>query len=265
MDKLERVLIAVNRMERPRPLAGTLRIDSRARLIVTLLYLCAVLSVPVMEPWQLVWLFVYPIALSCYDGTGYGRLLLRSLWIVPLCLLIGLLNVWADRSAALVVGGTVITGGWISCGAIVIRGVLSLQAVLLLIDEAGFIDVCDSLRRLGVPSVLTTQILMVYRNISVLVGEALTMKRARQARGYGRRSMTMKEWSRFVGQLLLRSVARARRIYSAMLARGFNGMMPPPGGHSRWNAASAWWIAGWTVTIAALRFVPFGELILKLR
>lgn len=52
------------------------------------------------------------------------------------------------------------------------------------------------------------------------------MLRARDARGYGRRSYPIGLWAETVGQLLLRTLDRAEHIHNAMLARGFTGRIP---------------------------------------
>ncbi|MDE5796771.1 MAG: energy-coupling factor transporter transmembrane protein EcfT, partial [Muribaculaceae bacterium] len=77
-----------------------------------------------------------------------------------------------------------------------------------------------------VPSVLTTQLMMVYRYMTVLLQESLDMTRARQARGYRGSNMSLTMWGTYCGQLFLRTVARSERIHRAMLARGFDGSIP---------------------------------------
>jgi cobalt/nickel transport system permease protein len=109
--------------------------------------------------------------------------------------------------------------------SIVIRGLLSVQAVILLVMTTGFYRVCRGLKRLGVPTVFTTQLLLVYRYIYVLLDEAIDMDRGRQARGYGRKGYGVKMWGTFIGQLLLRTVDRAERVHKAMLSRGFDGQI----------------------------------------
>lgn len=49
------------------------------------------------------------------------------------------------------------------------------------------------------------------------------MDNARRSRGYGKRSYSPRLWGIFIGQLLIRTVARAERIHRAMLSRGFDG------------------------------------------
>ena len=124
------------------------------------------------------------------------------------------------------VGALVVTAGWISFLSIVLRGLLSVQALLVLISSTGYYGLCRSMQRLGVPAVFTTQLLFVYRYLYVLIEEAAAMQQARDARSFGRKSYPLKVWGTLVGQLLIRTFDRAERISRAMLARGFTGRIP---------------------------------------
>ena len=70
---------------------------------------------------------------------------------------------------------------------------------------------------------LVTQLLLLYRYIFVLGDEARRMAQARRLRSFGRRGMGWRVYGQMLGQLLLRTFARAQRIYLAMKARGFDG------------------------------------------
>ncbi len=79
------------------------------------------------------------------------------------------------------------------------------------------------LEKLGMPDVLATQLLFLYRYIFVLGEETMRMSRARASRSFGKRGMGMRVYSQILGHLLLRTYARAQHVYQAMLARGFDG------------------------------------------
>lgn len=240
--------------------SGRCNIASPAVLIVTLIYLACVLSVPLYQPQRLVWLAAYPIVASEMEGDSYGRIFLKSLWILPLIIFIGIFNPFIDTETAFRIGNMAISRGWLSFVSILIRGLLSFQAVLLLVDTTGFIDIFNSLRKIGCPSVLTTQLLLTYRYIHVIIQEAISMKRAREARGYGRKSYPLKMWGQFIGQLLMRSMDRATRIHRAMDARGFDGLLPT-GKNLRWNRNSWVWLAMWTAVIVSLRIIDLSNIL----
>lgn len=124
----------------------------------------------------------------------YARVFRKSLVTLPFILLIGVINPVFDHRVAMTVCGVDVWAGWISFISIVVRGLLSVQAALLLVYVCGFNGVCRALGRLGLPSVMVTQLLMVSRYMQTLGEEAVTMHRARQSRGYGRRNYPIREW-----------------------------------------------------------------------
>lgn len=256
MGQLEKTYQQIVRLDNSRKCTYS----SPAILIVTLLYLICVLSVPIYQPQKLIWLAAYPIVASEMEGIGYGRIFLRSLWILPLVLFIGIFNPFIETEIAFRIGNVAISRGWLSFTSILFRGLLSFQAVLILVGTTGFIEIFNSLRKIGCPAVLTTQLLLTYRYISVIIDQAMIMKRAREARGYGRKSYPLKMWGQFIGQLLVLSMQRATWIHRAMDARGFDGTLPT-GNTIKWNKSSWLWLIAWGVIIICLRFIDFSTLI----
>ena len=261
MSPLEKSILTLTHLDAPSPAAGRIvEVDGRASLVVTILYLVAVLSVPLTSPVRILWLAVYPIVASMLTGLSFGRLFLRSLCILPLVAVFGVFNPVFDR-VEVEVCGIVMSRGWLTFASIIVRGLLAFQALLILISTEGFTGMCRAMERLRVPSVLTTQLMMVYRYLTVLLNEALQMKRAREARGFGRRHLSIREWGPFIGQLFIRTVERSERIHKAMLARGFNGTIPHyhrEGGG--WRRCDTVWILLWTAGIAFMRFVDIPSL-----
>lgn len=181
-------------------------IDVRALLGVTVIYLVTLLSVPLQRTDMIIWFAAYPIISSPLAHVAYERLFRNSLFVLPLLIFIGIFNPIYDRTIALSIFGIAVSAGWISFISIIIRGLLATQALLLLIRVSGFNDICEAMRRMGCPVVIVTQLLMVYRYLSVLLQEALTMQRARMARSYGSSSFKASMWGAFIGQLLLRTI-----------------------------------------------------------
>lgn len=224
-------------------------------LLVTLLYLCLMLSVPVADLDVLLWFGIYPIVAAPLTGNSFLRIFLKSLWVLPFVVLVAVFNPIEDRVTAFEAYGVAVSRGWITFISILVRGLFAMQALLLIISSIGFIGLVRSLRRLGVPAFLTTQLLMVFRYMSVLLEEALTMKRARDARSYGRKHLPLTQWGVLVGQLFLRSVERSERIGKAMMARGFNGSLPDFRRYaSRWRGKDTLWLTVWSLLFILLRF-----------
>jgi len=255
---LQRVLFELDAVERnARGTHPLHRIDPRAKILVTALYLAALLSVPPARLSEQLLYCAYPILLAPLGGLRYGTLLRRSLLVLPFAASIGVFNLFYDREAAFRIGSLVVTAGWAAFLSILLRGVLSAQALLLLISSTGGLRLCRSLQRLGLPALFTTQLLLVYRYLHVLVAEALAMQRARDARSFGRRSYPLKVWATLVGQLLLRTFGRAERIGRAMCARGFTGHIPAdPFDRPNWHARDTLFLSLWSAALLLLRLYP---------
>lgn len=127
---------------------------------------------------------------------------------------------------------------------IALKSWVSVQAALLLSFTTPFHDLVDALRELRLPRVMVAIISFMYRYLGVLGDEAQRMNRARASRSAarpGRRAGGSLLWrgrvtGAMVGSLFLRSYERSERVYSAMLARGFDGelrYLPGPALESR--------------------------------
>jgi cobalt/nickel transport system permease protein len=103
------------------------------------------------------------------------------------------------------------------------RFTLTVSAALILIASTGLSAVCLALERLGAPTGFVVQLLFLYRYIFVLTDEALRLMRARSLRSFQGRGLGFKVFTYLIGQLLLRTLARAQRIHLAMRSRGFDG------------------------------------------
>jgi cobalt/nickel transport system permease protein len=163
-------------------------------------------------------------------------------------------NLALNRAPALVVAGFAITGGMISASVIVLKTVVTLVALLSFMAVMPFHRFGMALRSLRVPEVFVTQLLLVYRYSFLLAEEAGMMQKARDLRSFGGRGKGPLVTARLIGSLLIRTTARAERIYMAMSARGFStalGTRPrvslKPG-----DLAA---IAGATVLFALIRYL----------
>lgn len=242
----------------------SLNLDPRALLLVTVVYLCLMLGVPTTHIDMLLWYALYPIIAAPLFGLSYTSVFLQSLIILPLVLLLGMFNPIVDKVPVVVVGTLTITNGWLLFFGIIVRGLLSMQALLVLIRSIGFLGIVRSMARLGVPKFLVTQLLMVFRYIRVLIEEGLSMKAARDSRSFGRKNLPIRLWGVLVGQLFLRSVDRAERVHKAMLARGFEGEIPfgfAPA--SRWGWNSTFYLIGWSLVFVFLRLFNLSLLFVK--
>lgn len=253
MSKLDKALYELNTIEQACGLSSPIHtLDPRAKLLVTLGYLISILSLPLSDLSSLILSGVYPVITCAMGGISYSTVFRRSLLVLPFVLFIGIFNPIFDRRIAFYIGNIGISTGWISFFSITLRGILSVQAVLVLILTTGFYNLCRGMQRLGIPALFTTQLLFVYRYIFVLLQESLNMQRAIAARSFGRKSYTLRLWGIFIGQLLIRTVNRSERIHRAMLARGFNGTVKDCL-RSVWKKKDSLYLVVWLILFIALR------------
>lgn len=223
MGKTEKAITMLHDMECS---ASATTLHPVCLTLVTLIYLATMLSVPAESLSMLLWFAIYPILMAPATGLDFNRIFIKSLVAVPFALMIGVFNPVFLTEPVFSIGNLVVSRGWITFLSILVRCLLSVQALLILVGNGGFIGMCHSLSAIGLPDILITQLMMVYRYLTILLAESLDMSRARKARGYGRSHMDIRMWGDFCGQLFMRTVDRAQNIHRAMLARGFTGRMP---------------------------------------
>lgn len=260
-ERIERALCALDDMERAAQGQSPLHaLDARAKTAAALLYIVTMLSVPLTRLSDLLLYALFPIAGSAAGGMSYGAVFRRSLIVLPFAAMVGIFNPIYDREAMFDVGGVIVTRGWVMFLSILLRGMLSVQMIVVLIRSTGYGRLCRALQRMGVPAVFTSQLLFVFRYTRLLSEQALEMSRARDARGFGRRSYPIGMWAESVGLLLVRTADRAEQIHRAMLARGFTGRIPATGADAcgRWRRDTVF-IAVWCGVLAALRMLHPAE------
>ncbi len=236
------------------------RLDPRAKVLATLLFSVAVVSFPKYEVLSLFPFFLFPVLLAALGDIPAGFVARRVAAVSPFAVLIGIFNPLFDTGIVALAPGLSVSAGWISFASILVKFALTISAALLLIATTSFPGICRGLRRLGVPSLFTSQLLFLYRYLFVLMEEAMRVVRARDMRSFGRRGLGAGVFVRLVGTIFLRTVARADRVYDAMLSRGFRGEVPSPRKDVLRPADAAFVLAAGSF-FALCRFVPVPETI----
>src|SRR4051794_20357268 len=195
------------------------RLDPRAKLLGTLLFVVAVVATPV-GGWRLLAAEGLVLALAVgLSGIPPGELLRRWLGFL---VLVGALGAMVALShprrgefGALGVAATIVA-----------KNSLAFLAMLLLANVTPFRKLLGALRRLGAPAVLVATLQFMYRYLYVLTDELERMAQARRARTF-RRSARLGWGLRtgLIGVLFLRAFERGERVHAAMVARGWDGTL----------------------------------------
>ena len=206
------------------------RLDPRTKLVAIFLFILAVaLTSPEMWP-AFVAYFIIMATLIALSRVPVLYILKRSLVIIPFVLLIavfmpffregevaGSFNIWVWRVSVTYSGLQVL---W----TILARAWLSILGLILLTSTTPVADLLKGLELLRLPRVMVMILSFMYRYIFVLTDEVMRMKQARDSRNFGgKRLWQLKTIGNMTGTLFIRSYERGERVYTAMLARGYDG------------------------------------------
>lgn len=143
--------------------------------------------------------------------------------ILPLVCLVGIFNPVFDKRPMFYIGSVCVTYGVISMITLMLKGVLTISAAYLLASTTPIEKICAALRHLHFPKMIVTVILLIYRYMSLLMSEASRMTQAYMLRAPGHKGIHIKAWGSFAGNLLIRSIDKAKTVYDSMILRGFDG------------------------------------------
>jgi cobalt/nickel transport system permease protein len=202
------------------------RLDPRAKLVATLVFVACVASFPKYEVPGLLPFLAFPVALGA-AGAVPVRPVLRVLAAAsPFALLVGAWNPWLDPAPRAHLGSLPIAGGWISLLSLALRFALCTGAALVLVATTPMPGLLRGLRQLGLPRPFVAQLQLLYRYLFLLSDEAERIGRSRALRDPRRRLPRLGTAKRMLSALLWRTWERGERIYQCMQARGFQGDLP---------------------------------------
>ena len=197
------------------------RIWPLAKLILTIVYIGVVVSFSNYDLARLLLMGIYPVVLFILGELSFRDSIRRLRFVLPLVCIIGIFHPLYDRQVLFTIGNVPVSGGVVSMLTLIVKGCYSVFASYLLIATTRIEKLCAALRKLHVPAVFVTQILLTYRYISVLLEEAHRMMQAYALRAPGQKGIQVRSWGSFAGYLLLRSMDRASQVYESMTLRGY--------------------------------------------
>lgn len=239
------------------------RIHPLSKVLVTFWYLILVMSFPKYNITGLLQMCLYPVLLFEMGELSAGRALKRLRPLLLAVCLLGAANPLFDRAPYGQIGGFLITTGMVSALTLIVKAGLAVFASYLLIATTTIEEICYALRKLHLPQILVTLLLLIYRYLVLMLKEASRITQAYSLRAPRQRGIHYKAWGSLAGQMLLRSMDRAEAVYESMTLRGFHGEfylqdrdMP------RWK--SVVYAVLWFGILAVLRWVPVFEIIGRL-
>lgn len=261
MNKMEKALHELGEMDELAAQASPIhRLHPAAKLLSTIAYIFVVVSYHKYDLNGLIPLCLWPILLFQISGIEVRTCFYKLRIVLPLVMAVGLFNPLFDRAPLLYLGNVAVSGGVVSMLTLMLKGVLCLMASFLLMATTPIDSLCAALRRLHVPAMLVTLLLLTYRYVGVMTEELAIMTDAYHLRAPGQKGIHISAWGSFLGQLLLRSMDRAQELYSSMMLRGYHehfhyADIP------RFSLRDGLYLLGCLAFFLLLRLVPVAQLL----
>nr|WP_330370939.1 cobalt ECF transporter T component CbiQ [Butyrivibrio sp. LB2008] len=196
------------------------------KLLISIMYIFLVTSVGKYDVVTIILMSVYVIFTFIIGELSVKEGIYRMRLILPLVMFVGVFNPFFDKSSV-PVAGFAVRGGIVSMVTLVIKGLYTVFAVYALVATTSIDDICYALRSIKVPKIIVIVIMLIYRYIDVMAGEADRIYTAYRLRAPGQKGIEYRSWGTLVGQWLLRSMDKAQIVYESMLLRGFRGDFIP--------------------------------------
>lgn len=192
------------------------------KLICTITYIFFVVSFDKYELSKLIPMILWPVIVYQMANLSIGTCFYKLRIVMPLVFAVGIFNPFFDKTPFLTMGTFTISSGVISMITLLLKGVFCLMASFWLVATTKIDSLCAGLRKVHVPSMLVTLLLLTYRYVGVMTEELAIMTEAYSLRAPGQKGIHISAWGSFLGQLLLRSMDRAQELYSSMMLRGYH-------------------------------------------
>ena len=223
MNKMEKALWELSEMDELAAQDSPIhRLSPTAKLLTAIAYILVVVSYHKYDLSGLIVMLLYPVLLFQLSDIPITVCFYKLRIVLPLVMAVGLFNPFFDRAPFFYLGTVPVSGGVISMLTLMLKGVLCLMVSFLLMATTPIDSLCAALRKLHIPGMLVTLLLLTYRYVGVMTEELAVMTYAYHLRAPGQKGIHVSAWGSFLGQLLLRSMDRAQELYSSMLLRGYH-------------------------------------------
>ena len=221
MDSIEKKLLELNKIQDIQQRNHWMNsLHPLGKLLISVIYIFLVTSLGKYDIVPLILMSVYIIFSFIIGELSFREGIYRMRLILPLLIFVGIFNPFLDKNIVMVAG---VRGGIISMLTLVVKGLYTVLAVYALIATTTIEDICYALRMIKIPKIIVIVIMLIYRYIDVMSGEADRIYTAYRLRAPGQKGIAYKFWGALVGQWLLRSMDRAQVVYESMTLRGFKG------------------------------------------
>jgi cobalt/nickel transport system permease protein len=209
------------------------RVEARLKAVGALVLIVAAVLLPPERTWPFAAYLALLGALLAVARLPLAPVLRRLAGLAPFVLTAVVLLPFTRPgdgtvSASLRLGGwelRLYRAGLLAAKAVLLKSLISGATAVLLVCTTPFAGLLRALERLHFPRLLLTIIAFLYRYLFLLQGEFLRLTRAARSRNWqaGPLRVRLAAAGGIVGSLFLRTYSRGERVYTAMLARGYDG------------------------------------------
>jgi cobalt/nickel transport system permease protein len=204
------------------------RLAPELKVVATLVFVVAVVLTPRTAFWAFAAYAVLVAAVIVAAGLPARYVLRRLVFELPFVLFAVFLPFIGQGERVEVLGLSLSVSGLWGAWNIVVKGTLGVAASIVLAATTTVPELLRGLDHLRMPKVITAIMGFMIRYGDVIAGDMRRMRIARQSRGYDPKWIWQaKGVAASAGALFIRSFERGERVHVAMLARGYDGTMPP--------------------------------------
>lgn len=234
-----------------------------SKLLVTIFYLIMVMSFDKYNLIGLLGMILYIIITMTIGDLPFKQSFSHLKYILLAILILGIANPIFDRVGLFSVFGITITSGMVSMVTLIMKAGFAIFASFILIETTSIEGICYALRMIRVPKVLVIVIMLIYRYIILMLKEAQRVTQAYSLRAPKQKGICYKAWGPLLGQMLIRSIDRAQKVYESMTLRGFDGEFNIRRSEGK-NLVSIFYLLIWITIFIGLRYFRVFEIVGKL-
>jgi cobalt/nickel transport system permease protein len=204
------------------------RMAPEAKLVAIVAFVTIVALTPRTAVWAFIAYGAMLAVVAVVSRISLRFIAARLLAILPFILFAFLIPFVASGERIDVFGVSVSEAGLWGAWNIVAKATIGATATILLAATTDVPDLLRGMSVLRVPPILISIAGFMIRYLELIAEELGRMRVAMKARGYEPRWLWQaKPMAAASGALFVRSYERGERIYAAMVARGYDGTMPP--------------------------------------
>lgn len=188
------------------------KVPAGIKMILTFAYILAVMWIDLNRPDYLILMLAFPTAIFILSDISFIKCFGRMKYVMGFVAVMAAANFIFSKDK---------TEGLLLMAGLLLKGMLTVIAAYILIVTTKIEKICGVLRKIHIPEIIVTTILLTYRYINILIKEFKRMSESYQMMAVSKKGIDIKYSGAFLGNLILRSIDKAKVVYDSMNLRGY--------------------------------------------